>query len=92
MTTRTDSRFLDTPLTPVGCRRCGATVLARKSSWAQTSIQWDSDATARCPQRRDVDALKQHGAGIFLGCSDMGESIQEAAHDGALPIVDDFTG
>ena len=38
MTVRTDDRLLDTPLVPIDCRRCGATVEARKSSWAQTGV------------------------------------------------------
>lgn len=73
----------------VGCRRCGAEVLARKSSWQQTSVQWDSAASDRCPQRREAALLSAHGGrGVFLSCSDLRESILQAARDGVLPVLD----
>jgi hypothetical protein len=50
MTVRTDNRLTDAPMVPVTCRRCGAEVWARKSSWQQTSVQWDATAAALCPQ------------------------------------------
>jgi hypothetical protein len=90
MTARTDNRLADAPMVPVTCRRCGAKVLARKSSWQQTSVQWDAAAMARCPQRRAADLLTTHGRrDVFLACSDLAESIRTAAHDGELPVVDD---
>ena len=54
MTVRPDNRYADSPMVPVACRRCGARVLARKSSWNQTSVQWDAEASARCLERRDA--------------------------------------
>jgi hypothetical protein len=87
MTVRTDNRLIDSPLVPVTCRRCGAEVLARKSSWQQTSIQWDAQSTATCPQRRQAEALNNHG--VFLVCSDLRDSIDEAVEAGALSIVDE---
>ena len=90
MTVRTDNRLADAPMVPLACRRCGAEVLVRKSSWEQTSVQWDSAAVARCPQRREAVLLSPHGGrGLFLSCSDLRESIVAAVRDGVLPVLDE---
>lgn len=91
MSVRPDNRLADAPMVPVACRRCGAELLARKSTWDQTSVQWSADASARCQERRDVEKLAGHGRGLFLGCSALRDSLMAAARDGALPIVDDET-
>ena len=89
MTVRTDNRLADAPMVSVTCRRCGAEVLARKSSWQQTSVQWDAAAMARCPQRHEAALLSEHGGrGVFLSCSDLRESILVAARDGGLPVLE----
>lgn len=75
---------------PVLCRSCGARVLARKSSWNQTSVQWNSDATARCAERAEAQQISAPGGrGVFLACSALTESIVDAVRKGALAIVDD---
>ena len=89
MAVRPDNRLADSPMVPVSCRRCGACVSARKSTWDQTSVQWNEQASTRCAERRDADELAGHGRGLFLGCSALRESLMAAARDGALPIVDD---
>jgi hypothetical protein len=90
VTVRTDNRLADAPMVSVTCRRCGAEVLARKSSWQQTTVQWDAAAMARCPQRRDSKLLAEHGPrGVFLACSDLRESILDAARNGGVPVLDD---
>lgn len=91
MTVRPDNRLRDAPLVPVDCRRCGATVGARKSSWAQTSVQWDAAAMAACVQRRVADALAGHGRGPLLVCSELRASIEDAALRGDVPIVDEVS-
>lgn len=85
MTVRTDDRLLDAPLVPIDCRRCGATVEARKSSWAQTSVQWDAAALAACVQRRE--AVRRSGRGSLLICSELRASLEDAAGRGDLPIL-----
>ena len=86
----TDNRLDEMPMAPVACRICGARVLARKSSWNQTSVQWDADATARCAKRAEARKVSAHaGRGVFLACSALGESIRDAVRDGGLSIVDD---
>lgn len=102
MAARPDNRLADAPMVPVACRRCGADVLARKSTWDQTSVQWNAAAMARCQERRDADALARHlgersdemrlGGGLFLSCSALRDSLLAAAGDGSLPIVDDDAG
>ncbi|MGE2723864.1 ferredoxin [Mycolicibacterium pulveris] len=89
MAVRTDNRLQELPPVPVRCRRCAAEVLVRKSSWQQTSIQWNAQATARCPQRRQAAELNTHGGGVFLACSDLRDSIDEAVNSGTVRIVDE---
>jgi hypothetical protein len=90
MTVRADNRLADTPMVPVACRACGAEVLARKSSWEQTSVQWNADAMARCTQRRNAESLTAPGRPtLFLSCSELTESIHDAVAGGRLTVVDE---
>lgn len=89
MAIRTDNRLQDSPLVPVDCGNCGARVLVRKSSWEQTSVQWDADAMASCPELREAKALEQHGRGLVLVCAALRESIENAARRGSVPILDE---
>jgi hypothetical protein len=78
-------------MTPVACRSCGAHLLARKSTWNQTSVQWDADAMSRCIERRRAAQLTEHGGrGLFLACSSLSESIVDAVRHGELSIVDEL--
>lgn len=87
---RADNRLEDMPMIPVVCRSCGARVLARKSSWNQTSVQWNADATARCAERAEAQQISAPGGrGVFLACSALTESIVDAVRHGALAIVED---
>ncbi|WP_135452966.1 ferredoxin [Mycobacterium sp. DL99] len=89
MTVRLDPRLEEFPMMPVSCRNCGAVVLARKSSWQQTSVQWNATATGLCRQRRDAEALAGHSdRGLFLGCDAMAASVVVATIDGVLPLAD----
>jgi hypothetical protein len=90
MTVPTDNRLTDAPMLPVTCQACGAEVLARKSSWQQTSVQWDAAALARCPQRHAAQQLLAHGGrGVFVSCSELRDSIRQAVRDGVLPVLDE---
>jgi hypothetical protein len=89
MTVRPDNRLLDAAPVPVRCLRCEATVQVRKSSWAQTSVQWDAAAMAACAQRRAARALAGHDNGLFLVCSDLRSAIEDAARRGEVPILDE---
>lgn len=75
---------------PVVCRSCGAQVLVRKSSWNQTSVQWNADATDRCAERAEARQASAHaGRGVFLVCSALRGSILAAVRQGELSIVDE---
>lgn len=75
---------------PVACRQCGARVLARKSTWNQTSVQWNADAAARCAERAEAQKMSAHASrGVFLVCSALSESIVDAVRRGELSIVDE---
>ena len=82
-----DNRLDTMPMAPVTCRNCGARVLVRKSSWNQTSVQWNADASARCLERR-VGGSRD----VFLACSALNDSIVGAVRHGDLPIVDEMMG
>jgi len=88
MAVRPDNRLNDGPMTPVGCRTCGAAVEARKSSWEQTSIQWHDDAVERCLERRASGPRPGTNGGGFAGCQALRDSIREAAVRGELPVQD----
>lgn len=94
MTVRPDNRLSDAPMTPVTCASCRARVLVRKSSWEQTSVQWDADALAACPQRRETLSQRSEPdqgmglrPGLFLSCSRLRASIDDAVRRGDLTIV-----
>ncbi len=90
MTLHTDSRLTDAPMTQVRCGRCAAEVLVRKSSWNQTSVQWDARASAGCVERSGAERLAAcAGQGVFLACSALGASITDAVRRGRLLIVDE---
>ncbi|OBK19324.1 ferredoxin [Mycobacterium asiaticum] len=85
---RADNRLDDMPMAPVACRTCGAAVLARKSSWNQTSVQWNAEASALCTERQDADRIAGHHRQPFLACSALRASIETAVATGELAIVD----
>ncbi|MFH9575074.1 ferredoxin [Streptomyces sp. NPDC017454] len=79
---RPDHRLTDgAPMRPLACDRCAAEVLVRKSSWQQTSVQWNARATAACAERDPA-------AGAFEGCRSLRDTIREAALRGTIEVVD----
>ncbi len=88
---RDDNRLAEMPMVPVACRNCGAQVLARKSSWNQTSVQWNADATARCVERAEAQKLAApESRGVFLVCSALRKSILDAVRHSDLAIIDEI--
>jgi hypothetical protein len=88
---RVDNRLNQMPMVPVACRNCGARVLARKSSWNQTSVQWNADATDRCVERAEAQKVTVPGSrGVFLVCSALSASILDAVRHGDVCIVDEI--
>jgi hypothetical protein len=90
MTVQVDGRLSDCPLASVACRRCGSDVLVRKSSWNQTSLQWNADASARCLERRTASPTAWSKRGIFLTCAAINESIVDGVRSGDVPVVDEI--
>ncbi|WP_369199649.1 ferredoxin [Streptomyces sp. PU-14G] len=86
MAVRSDSRFLDAPMVPVGCRACGAVVRVRKSTWDQTSVQWDAEALASCTERRSCGPGPGPGGRVFAGCRALAAAIREAAVLGEVRV------
>jgi hypothetical protein len=80
-----DNRLDTMPMAPVTCRHCAARVLVRKSSWNQTSVQWNADASARCSER-----TARGSRDVFLVCLALRDSIVGAVRQGDLPIVDEM--
>ncbi|CEA08715.1 hypothetical protein BN1051_02073 [Arthrobacter saudimassiliensis] len=86
MAAATDTRLLDTPMQPLACRECIAVVQVRKSSWQQTSIQWDADALKACRERPGFCAGGEP-AERFAGCETLAASIRQASTEGRLPVI-----
>ncbi|MGW4396951.1 ferredoxin [Amycolatopsis nivea] len=81
MAVRADNRLLDEPMRPVQCGTCEAWLTVRKSSWQQTSIQWDTTASARCVEKSAC------AEGLFRGCHALRDSIDRAVADGGIPVA-----
>ena len=81
---RTDNRLIETPMQPLGCRICAAELLVRKSSWHQTSVQWNAEALSAC---RELGAAPMPGPSL-AGCSALSGTIGDAATSGDLPVVE----
>jgi hypothetical protein len=86
---RPDNRLLDAPMQPVECQRCGAVVTVRKSSWEQTSIQWNAAAAAACEERRSARPEPGPNGTWFPGCLALRDSVREAALAGTIAIADE---
>ena len=74
-------------LREVACRRCGTQVLVRKSSVAQTSIQWRGDSAERCAELAAHRDAGVHPA-LVPACEALRGSIDEAVRDGLLEVAD----
>ena len=71
----------------VTCRRCAAAVLVRKSSLAQTSIQWRRTAAQTCFELAERQAAGQH-PGLVPACQALHASIDEAVREGRLEVAE----
>jgi hypothetical protein len=89
MAVRPDVRLDDAPMRAVTCRRCAARVEVRKSSWQQTSVQWDAAALSACAERREATPRPGPNGDFFESCSALQASITDAATGGLLPVPDD---
>jgi hypothetical protein len=79
---RVDER--DGAMSEVTCARCSTTVLVRKSSPAQTSVQWRGESWATCTELADRRAAGQHPAHV-PSCTALRRSIDDAVRHGKVP-------
>ncbi|MDK1361217.1 hypothetical protein QNO00_13205 [Arthrobacter sp. zg-Y1219] len=86
MTAPSDVRLIDTPMQPLGCGECAATVLVRKSDWQQTSIQWNAAAQNAC-RERPLSCRGDNPAEQFAGCETLAASIRQASVEGRIEVV-----
>ena len=78
MKTEIDVPISELPMQSVSCTECIARVQVRKSTWQQTSIQWNSEALEACRER----PLAGQGGSPkeqFVGCETIRAEIREAA-------------
>lgn len=80
---RSDER--DGVLAEVACRRCATVVGVRKSSAAQTSVQWRGDSAATCTELAEHRAGGLHPA-LVPACEALRASIDEAVRAGLVPV------
>ena len=86
MAVRPDNRLADGPMVPVECESCTATVLVRKSSWEQTSLQWSEESVATCLERRADTRRPGPNGEVFINCAALRGSVRTAVHRGQVPI------
>lgn len=87
---RPDVRLESAPMQPVTCTTCGAAVLARKSSWDQTTVQWTGAALERCTERAlPAETSERPNRNAFAGCATLRASLRAAAVAGTLDVQSD---
>jgi hypothetical protein len=80
---RADGR--DAGFRPVGCDRCGATVLAAKFSPLHTSVQWSPASVRACAEFSARVAAGEQTA-LIDTCASLRDSIDRAAAQGRLQV------
>jgi hypothetical protein len=79
--TQADRRaYLEDGLTGLACDRCAAQVRVRKTSPAQTSVQWTVRAAGQC-----TEFAGRTGPPALIGtCAALRDSIERAVREGRL--------
>ena len=77
----------DRPLQEVACRRCATTVLVRKNTLSQTTIQWQGDAGTTCTELAEKRVAGMQTA-MVARCEALRASIDDAVRDGSLEVLD----
>ena len=71
-------------LVEVACLDCLARVGVKKNSEHHTSVQWDGEATAHCPDL--ARRTRADGRSVHPACPRLVASIEAAAREGRIPI------
>ena len=82
-TGRDRNRYLTSGLTPVDCRRCGATVSVKKLGPEYTAVQWSSAATEQCAHFGEQRTAGRDSSRT-ASCPHMTASIKHAVAEGLL--------
>ncbi|KAA0021983.1 hypothetical protein [Antrihabitans cavernicola] len=77
--------YLESGMQPVECRACGTTVLARKNSFNQTSIQWTADPATSCTEYAKDETQPRS---LRETCPRLRSSIEHAVMEGILEVRD----
>jgi hypothetical protein len=72
---------LNAEFRPLTCQECGTVVRVRKRSPDQTSVQWQSDATATCPYL----VRPTPTAPLIAQCPALAATIRAAVRAGLIP-------
>ncbi|MDI3422183.1 ferredoxin [Streptomyces luteolus] len=84
-----DNRLTDgAPMRPVSCGQCGSRVLVRKSSWQQTSVQWNSEALRGCREHIAATSGPAAPAGLET-CHALVATIRAATLNVTIEVLDD---
>lgn len=73
---------------PVSCVRCGTRVLVRKSSPAQTSVQWPGGAGACAEFAEVLASAGRPRTAVIPTCTRLREAIEQAVLAGELAVVE----
>ena len=73
-------------MTPLCCSSCGTRVLVRKSSQAQTTVQWLSNSGG-CPELAARRAAGQD-TGRVARCDRLWACLDEAVVAGLIPVLE----
>lgn len=82
-TQRDRERYLTSGLASVDCRFCHVAVRVKKLGPAHTSVQWTSDATARCAHFAEIRSVGGDPA-RERSCPRLADSIRHAVAEGCL--------
>ncbi|HMS77097.1 hypothetical protein [Gordonia sp. (in: high G+C Gram-positive bacteria)] len=76
--------YLRGGMTEIECRSCHACVMVKKTSSYHTSVQWNSDARAKC---NELEQLRRSGGNPALmpTCPRMSASINHGVAEGIIP-------
>lgn len=78
--------YLEGRLADVGCLECGALVRVKKNSEFHTSIQWSTEAVARCHEF--AQHAERGGRRVHESCPRLKASIENAVKTGRLRMGD----
>ncbi|GAA3146828.1 hypothetical protein GCM10010466_42290 [Planomonospora alba] len=69
----------------LSCRRCGTSVLVKKNSLAQTSVQWNG-GSGGCAEFAERRAAPAQAPAVIPTCAQLRDSIEDAVRNGLLSV------